>query len=161
MMKKSILPILVENAAYWYFYLSGLTMDMTSHRYMSSSKKNFWEYCSLSTNVIFVLLALSFAESVPAAGLGRRLTPKNGRKKWHLWYITSILLAISQMPLVLHFWGLATDGLTEEKIRVYKWVLAGARPSSCPWPDSVPNPVAKQDCYMNPAVPLWLTVTFM
>jgi len=35
----------------------------------------------------------SFAASVPAAGLGRRLKPKNGRKKWHLWYITSIPLS--------------------------------------------------------------------
>lgn len=58
------------------------------------------------------------------------------------------------MPLVLHFWGVATDGLIEEKITAYKWVLAGARQSSCPWPDSAPNPVTEQGCYMNPAIPL-------
>lgn len=99
---------------------------------MSSSEgkkaEKFWDYCFLFTIIIFVLLGLSFAASFPAAGLGRSLKLKNGRKKWHLWYmITSLLSVISQMPLVLYFWGPVTDGLIEGKTKAYKWILAGPR----------------------------------
>lgn len=135
-------------------------MWLTSHRYVFIWREKswkFWDYCFLFTIIIFVLLGLSFAASFPAAGLGRSLKLKNGRKKWHLWYmITSLLSVISQMPLVLYFWGPVTDGLIEGKTKAYKWILAGPRQYpvtdrsqavSCHWPL-----VTENGHYTNPAV---------
>lgn len=79
-------------------------IDMSSSEGKKAEK--FWEYCPLFTITISVLLGVSFAASVPAAGLGGSPTLKNGRKKWHLWHITTSLLSVtSRMLLVLYFLG--------------------------------------------------------
>lgn len=55
-------------------------------------------------------------------------------------------------------WYYISDGLIEGKTRAHKWILAGARQSSCHWADSAPNPVTKHGHYTNP---LWLAVIFI
>lgn len=69
--------------------------------YEGKKAEKFWECYPLFTIAIFALLGLSFAASVPAAGLGRSLKLKNGRKKWHLWYILTSLGHFTNAPGII------------------------------------------------------------